>query len=465
MADELKPRTIIVMKGAPFTRKSTYATLIASALSCPLFSVEEFLDILGPNDLQFAPLGDMDLVSSQPTKEMAMMIINQMTSSHLLNRVVDNIIIDFISSQSQLDSLTNLIAFCPKTRLIIVECKPNNLELWKMFFEDHLKKAEDGVLPIMWYKAKSWEDVKEGIDNDDSDFWDYNLMVSKLVLDPLEDYLRTSLTRLLSEADQPKNKPPPFMDALEYMMSRDDGPGVVSYHEWKQCPDPAKLMENVTGKDRCQRQCHRVTNYKAELGDDQTLICTACENQVTCSAYTCSHCSLALHKDCAESFDGAALTKPYPNVFKPELPTYACKKHEKHGYSGNDCASCLFETNLKRRMMPTVMRHDCDEHFLSLVLLPADGEEEYQTCSACADMVCETYYHINCLNEVPSRLKSNHGLVLDEEHPHSIRINFSSEGGWSGWHYDCDDCGGATHMGGELDKEEIGEGWTWHVRS
>ncbi|KAL8136799.1 hypothetical protein V2J09_002800 [Rumex salicifolius] len=456
MADDLKPRTIIAMKGAPFTRKSTYATLIASTLNCPLFSVEEFLDILGPNDLQFAPLGDMDLVSSQPTKEMAMMIINQMTSSHLLNRVVDNIIIDSISSQSQLDSLTNLIAFCPKSRLIIVECKPNNLDSWKMFFEDHLKKAEDGVLPIMWYKAKSWEDVKEGIDNDDYDFWEYSLIVSKLVLDPLEDDLCINLSTLMSESDQPKYKPPPFMDALEYMMTRDDGPGVVPYHKWRQCPDPVKLMEALTGKDKCQRKGHCVTNYREELGDEETLICMACEEQVKGSAYTCNICNLGLHKECTESFDDTALTKPYPDVFRPEAPTYACTSCKKHdnGFSGEDCASCLFETNLKRRMMATVVHHGCDEHFLSLMLLAPDGEEdEERRCSACsytvscvfyACEICDKYYHINCLNEIPSTLKNDHL----EKQDHSMRIDFSNR---YEWYYDCEDCRYSANLEDFLD--------------
>ncbi|KAL8136788.1 hypothetical protein V2J09_002789 [Rumex salicifolius] len=232
-------------EGAPFTRKTEFATLITTSLKCPLLCAEDFLHMLDPNRLQISLSPNNSEPFPPPNPQFpAFMIICQMAISHLANGVADNVVIDSSLPRSQLDMLIQVATASPNIRVVVIECKPKNTYLWKMVFEKHINHFKDNS---NWYKAKNWDDICDAIQDDEDESSLYGPGVSKLVLDPLTDNLYTNGIPLYIASEPSSFEPPLFMEAVRYMMTRleedGEGPFVVMlwtmwmYHQWRQFKD------------------------------------------------------------------------------------------------------------------------------------------------------------------------------------------------------------------------------------
>ncbi|KAL8136798.1 hypothetical protein V2J09_002799 [Rumex salicifolius] len=473
-------KSIIAMKGFPFTRKTEFATIIAASLKCPALSLDDVLTILNPTSLQTAPSS----TNSTP-QDFAFQIICQIAKSHLSSGLFDNIVIDSpLSSRSHLDQLIDLASSLSHTQLIIVECKPQNIYLMQTKFDEYLK--ENPNLTRNWYQAKDWEDVEKAI-RDNYDERSDGYKVSKLVLDPMSDYQYYHLNSPLMLSQQ-LFSPPPFVEAVKYMMNRNEGEGqdLVVYREWRQSqyfPPFPYMMSYGSGAESSKSSkkpwfCkigHSITNY-TENGLELKADCLACGKLVNGAAYTCKDCSLALHKECAESFDRPSTWgNPCPDLkfrFQYRFPErLACVSCKEEGKSFSEyCESCIFETHLKCRLMPTVIRDDCHkEHFLSISLPNVNSYQLVFQCEACGESgrynlylckICNVAYHYKCLTEVPRKVMHEHG-----GHHHQMKLEFSSEEGEEDyiclvcvenvdpdrrdpkcWFYSCEECEFVAHL-------------------
>ncbi|KAL8136554.1 hypothetical protein V2J09_002555 [Rumex salicifolius] len=386
---------IIAMQGDAYTGKTFLAEKLAFRLKCPLICLDDILDSSEPTDQLDALIFNAFVLIAQIVKTQISLGLSVVVDSPL-------------SRLSHLHKLVSLIVSrgnTYKTRLLIIECKPNNEYAWQMRFEE----IDSSNYAKKWYKpVAEWPLPKLP-----RDYTDDNIppMVSKLVVNTTDYY--SACQMLIAVFD------------ITYCGNRHVGSSSVP---------PALIRLSMLGMS----MWHKVTVYKQEgVGVDHDTCCGVCENQVTNSgaSYTCEGCSLTLHRSCAELARGdnehfkpgnfPGLLSMEPNVayaFPVECPCVRCREDGKD--FSDKCRHCLFESHLKSRLVPTVVRHKAHGHFLTLWLHSnCDGYMYSYTCMACRKRggfvayICgecnSRTYHPECLLLPPS-VDHSHGGYTHE---------------------------------------------------
>ncbi|KAF3682734.1 hypothetical protein BC332_05431 [Capsicum chinense] len=169
-------QTIIAMKGHPGTGKSTIAHSIAKILKCPLIDKDHFRDCTKP-------------------LQQALMLSSPNTAIHLLNKLSYDAM--WHAASTQLELGLNVVVVSPLSRLarfrrlvelgerfgariVIVECKPKDLGLWRLRVEQRAKFETSSA----WHKPATWEDMEKVFEG----CCDYDVGdVPKIVVDTTDD--------------------------------------------------------------------------------------------------------------------------------------------------------------------------------------------------------------------------------------------------------------------------------------
>lgn len=147
-------QTIIAMKGHPGTGKSTLAHSIAKILKCPLIDKDHFRDCT-------KPLQQALMVSS--SNSTAINLLNELSydamwhaASTQLELGLNVVVVSPLSRLARFKRLVK-VGECFGARVVIVECKPNDLGLWRLRVEQRAKFERLSA----WHKPATWEDMEK----------------------------------------------------------------------------------------------------------------------------------------------------------------------------------------------------------------------------------------------------------------------------------------------------------------
>ncbi|KAL8152744.1 hypothetical protein V2J09_010504 [Rumex salicifolius] len=194
------------------------------------------------------------------------------------------------------------------------------------------------------------------------------------------------------------------------------------------------------------------------------------------NAFWCHGCPLTLHKSCSELDRGNTMyyfepenlpkfLRMKPNVaykFPKECACVGCREEGKEFSS--ECRSCVFESHLKSRLLPTIVHHEAHEHLLAVAAKSIMGSDPYiyvacmkhgafvaYFCTYCT----LTTYHTEC-ELLPPLVEHDHG-----GHEHELEMAFHREAELEdylcdlcqnkmdpkSWYYHCKKCILSLHLG------------------
>ncbi|THG00052.1 hypothetical protein TEA_018113 [Camellia sinensis var. sinensis] len=361
-----KLKLIIAMKGHPCTGKTTMAQKLAKALNCPPLADDDVCRCIAQKDLPPPPpTTTTTTTETERLNNLSFGILCKIASIQL--RMGHQLIIDSsLHHEAHLEKLHQLSA-STKACLVIVECIPRDRYEWKQWLK-HRSESEE--MPF-WYKPSTWDDLNnillELYDNFDYDMKD----VPTLVIDTTE-YVKDSKL-----ADAVKNNGLNKKPLLDTKTDDDEG------QEW--------VEEEV------DTHYHEFTLSYASENFVTDIACGGClqpifdPDQVY---YKCSYsdCFLFANKFCAElSIDKKQLQPHQQPPFLQSLPhkyafpeIHRCKSCQANDESFDECTECLFETNLRCGLLPSIVHHNCHDHTLTIMLNPFSYWEEFE-CMACGE--------------------------------------------------------------------------------
>ncbi|KAL8139321.1 hypothetical protein V2J09_005342 [Rumex salicifolius] len=501
-------KVIIAMKGLPYTVKSGVALRIGQWMRCPVLSIDDFLDSVSlekgsPTSKEEAER--FRLLASYALYKMAHRYLA------LCNCVV---IKSRLYSLLELDLLMCLVEASSCANLIIVECRIMN-EFWfrgsleymvkrgmnkefdsqvKTFSRSRgriMKGLEEHSLShvvghLEWYKAKSWKDVENAKDDwIDDQAWDDHLLcfindnvlcprfVSRLVVDPYDDldFLKGPCPLTLQ---------PDFLHVISHLLDRrfkyrqacwtinrnlDESKRpnrylVTKFNKLRKSLVKEELRSSIY-KQRSNKLCTTngdpcVFKYHEKLHFKDSGHCMMCQKRVEpgTQAYTCHFCILTLHELCAKTLDLNFLEHmdEYSESLLNFKENIACESCDEKGRAFSPhCASCLFTTHVKLRFLPTIIKHEGHEHFLSIQIQFEPGgrfRPEYG-CHECK------FHHRMELFFKPREVRHVHGgyehvMKLTYAHRHDDDVMEPEDDYWCDvcyvvmdpqrWFYYCQDC-------------------------
>lgn len=136
---KLEVPMIIAMKGHPGSGKSTLAKSIASALKIPLIDKDDVKDCTLPLQLT-SPASLLNDLSYDAIWQIAS---TQLTLG--LGVILDSP----LSRSSHLDRLRRL-SVSSAARLVIIECRPADRDLWRRRLEERARGGGEGHKPATW---------------------------------------------------------------------------------------------------------------------------------------------------------------------------------------------------------------------------------------------------------------------------------------------------------------------------
>ncbi|GFY81121.1 hypothetical protein Acr_01g0009300 [Actinidia rufa] len=159
--------------------------------------------------------------------------------------------------------------------------------------------------------------------------------------------------------------------------------------------------------------------------DDDEITCRGCSEPISSSNssppyYKCSgsECSLSLHQACAE-----LLNKEFPILQIYSFPEkYRCNNCEYKDY--DECPGCLFETNLRCKILPSVINHNCHQHLLCIKTCPISIAYEYK-CKACGDLGKHVSYHCECGFAIHPNCALMPRTIKHKSHRHTLVLTSS----------------------------------------
>ncbi|KAL8139322.1 hypothetical protein V2J09_005343 [Rumex salicifolius] len=357
---------------------------------------------------------------------------------------------------------------------------------------------------LEWYKAKSWKDVENAKDDwIDDQAWDDHLLcsindnvscprfVSRLVVDPFDDLDLHVGTRL-------STLQPDFLHVISHLLDRwfkdreaysteedeeedehskknqnlDESKRpnrylVTKFNELRKSLVKEELRSSIY-KQRSNKLCTTngdpcVFKYHKKLHFKDSSHCMMCQERVELGtqAYTCHYCILTLHESCAKTLDLNFLEHihdhpdgffffNYSELLSNLKENVACKSCDEEGRAfSRDCASCLFTTHVKQRLLPTIINHEGHEHFLSIQFKPDSLIGPEYGCH-----VCKFHHHMD-LFFMPREVNHVHGgyehvMKLTYAHRHDDDVMEPEDDYWCDvcygnmdpqpWFYYCQDC-------------------------
>ncbi|GFY81137.1 hypothetical protein Acr_01g0009460 [Actinidia rufa] len=379
---------VIAMKGHPCTGKTTLAEKLAKSLKYPIIAQDDVWDSIVKKELE----NPMLLTS---INDLSFAVICQIASMELI--FGSKLIIDSsLQCQAHVDRLIQM-SKDTNARLVIVECKPRDR-----------------------FKPSTWEDLEREMEiNGECSNVEG---VSKLVVNTTEYVKNRNLA-----------------DVVKHLVTLQDSL-CIDFHEYcwggnsvKQIPSNIQKEEEKDGVDNDDEDDGDDNDVDDNDGDDsnyndeqEDVICQGCLQPISDPVYyECEGCYIYAHKSCAELPNKKELM---PSLYPPllqDLPDqysfpeiHRCRDCESNSIddpdcetnngddpdgdesngsddpdcetnSGDDesngsCNQCLFETNLRCGVLPSIVLHDCHQHPLRIQLNPFRSNHEFD-CKACGD--------------------------------------------------------------------------------
>ncbi|GMP67397.1 hypothetical protein CsSME_00027398 [Camellia sinensis var. sinensis] len=335
-----------------------------------------------------------------------------------------------------------------------------------------------------WYKPRTEEDLERLVKLYDDEWlindYDYNNYIaekaSKLVVDTtghVRDWDLTSGVKYLASCHGYQK-----MDLEKWV---NDIWKKVDGALWKQNEEEeeeAKIDTYIDkDDDEEKRHLHKLvltTDYKPASNDDDKESCRGCMELISNpSYYKCRecNCSLCVHKHCAELTHINEL-QPLVNCPGIEYSSFpekhrcdTCNNNEDEEEEENDdydeYPECLFETNLRCGMFPSVLHHNCHEHPLCIRTYPISFgfEFNYKACGNLGKHVCYccevcgfvTHLHCGLLPKTFKHTIHRHTLSLTPALPHDEYEVFYCDAcetprNPNHWICYCDKCEFACHL-------------------
>ncbi|XP_057484674.1 uncharacterized protein LOC130771066 [Actinidia eriantha] len=410
---------MVAMKGHLCSGKTSLARSIAAAHKWPLISLD-------------------DHVNSHPFEALCQSALTQ------LNLGIHVVIDSPLSHQHHLDRLLQLSA-STGARLIVVECKPGDKYEWR-------KRVEQ--------RQSQWEDIEKLLEqqHDDASSSDCDATnFSKLVVDT---------TRYVRDSD--------LCRAVYYLAVCQETLR-VDFSDWEGNPFQSReteAEEKGKGKGKGKGHLHRlklVDENQNKWDEPEVIRCRACLAPISGDLkYKCDGCDISVHKDCAELPDKKEIPPQNHSLFLQSLSQgYAfpkrkgsnlCETHKRDCY---ECSECLFKTNLRCRLLPSVVVLDnIHDHPLSLSIHPISSDYKFQ-CKLCGDMgehvsyncsACRFACHASCalLHRTSTTPYHGHPLTLSfykvDDETEFYCNNCEGRRNPNRWVYCCSHCDFACHV-------------------
>ncbi|PSR86765.1 Nucleoredoxin 1-2 like [Actinidia chinensis var. chinensis] len=395
---KVKGPMIIAMKGHPCTGKSTLGWAIAKVLKCPILDIDAIRD--GMRTAQESPLA----AAAKTFEDLCYDSLCTIALAQL--RLELTIIIDSpLSRRCHLDRLQQL-AVSTGAPLVIIECKPQDVYEWENWLYQSSSRS--------WYKPTTWDEVEPLLK---VLYEDYEIEgITKLVVDTTTYVRDVDLCHAIDylAAQQP------YLPSVNFTDWTGDGFGTIFEADPNRTNDEQDTQRRVHIHDL-------VVSHSEEGGEklyNDEVRCEGCLEVILDSIY---YRCLSIHKLCAElPGKQELLPEDYPDFIKSLPKQYAfpeqhrCSLH----YDGLfECSRCLFETNLSKGLVPSVIDHKCHDHPLNIMLHPLSSNNMF-LCQACGDLghhalyncsTCKFECHVDCAL-LPHRSKQLH-------HRHTLDIS------------------------------------------
>lgn len=459
---------IIAMQGDPYTGKTCLANALAKLLQIPTVRLDDILDVISPVDNNES---DRDKLISHAFDLVAQFVKTHISLGH-------SIIVDApLCRRSHLQKLVRLLdanddvvgSNEAKLSLVIVECKPGIEYAWQMRFEERDSKYDE-----KWYKPHAWPmDPEFARDYTDDD--GVHPSVSKVIVDTTDqfplDHVVLAVNDLTACSKGHKvelNKWRPIHCNNPHKYGRHECCHFGSNH--------TKEKEAESSSSSRRRLIHQVHEYN-KLGETNAVsvdvACWACLNKES-NYYTCSHCSLALHKSCAELEPAFFTPENFPKFLNTTEPKASycypeeilCSQCREEGKEFSyECESCIFQTHLKCRLIPTIIHHKGHPHLLQFVALSVLVHKPLYLCTACKRRgsyafyvcgdECKGCYHPECVLLPPVVRGHSHGgythdlqMVCEREEEmedYLCDLCFDLMNPQA-WYYSCKECRLSFHL-------------------
>ncbi|GFZ20614.1 hypothetical protein Acr_28g0013190 [Actinidia rufa] len=396
---EQVPNTVMVaMKGHLCSGKTSLARSIAAAHKWPLISLD-------------------DHVNSHPFESLCQSALTQ------LNLGIHVVIDSPLSHQHHLDRLLQLSA-STGARLIVVECKPGDKYEWRKRVEQRQS-----------HEPPTWEDIE----------------------------------KLLEQQHATMQAPPIVMQRIS-QSSWSTLPGNPFQSRETEAEEKGKGTGKGKGKEKGHLHRLKLVDENQNKCDEPEVIhCRACLAPISGDLkYKCDGCDISVHKDCAELPDKKEIPPQNHSLFLQSLShDYAfpkrkgsnlCETHKRDCY---ECSECLFKTNLRCRLLPSVVVLDnIHDHPLSLSIHPISSDYKFQ-CKLCGDMgehvsyncsACRFACHASCalLHRTSKTPYHRHILTLSlsraDDQTQFYCDNCEERRNPNRWVYYCSQCDFACHV-------------------
>ncbi|KAL6983252.1 hypothetical protein U1Q18_016641 [Sarracenia purpurea var. burkii] len=396
---------IVAMKGPPSSGRSTLAWLLATTFKNYLLIAQD--DCIIQLEEALAPSKNIERLN-----RLSFDIVRQIALTQL--RLGHKVIIDgSLFLGSHLESLVQLSESIG-ARLVVVECKPQDKLVWQ---QRHLQRVEDDGK--VWYKPSTWEELEAVLGLESYDDWSDHDVVpdfSKLVVDTTRhnsDWDITSGVKYLASCAGTQR-----MDLHQWATEIWQN---VDADLWKQSKGDGDEDDGEGEGDDDENSHHHhqllLVNKRLKIDngggdpDDEELgrsICRGCLEPISSPCYyRCGGrgsgggggCDLSAHKECAELSNKKEFSFELGNCPDGYCFTekHRCRNCENKGDDEgiDECPECLFETNLRCAMLPSVILHNCHEHPLCIKTSPVSLDYGFK-CKACGDLGKVVSYICEC---------------------------------------------------------------------
>ncbi|KAL6983250.1 hypothetical protein U1Q18_016639 [Sarracenia purpurea var. burkii] len=430
------------MKGQPCTGKSTVAQRLGQKLKYPVIAHDDArLHIATESEFQQPPpLSSTTTTDVKQLDDISLGVVCQIAATQLsLGRKV--ILDSSLHLRGHLQTLRQL-SIDTEARLVIVECKPRDRYEWRQWLERRCQ-FEDTCCrykPSTWEDLENWSELDSGPTDDDMEG------ISRLILNTTE-YVKDSY----------------LATAVQYLAAC-QGNHCMDFHEWvRNRTKPADLVEEEEGESDEEEvkweeleesaHFHQLTLQGEQMVGDE-ISCGGCRQPISDAVYyKCDGCDdLSVHKLCAElpskkeiwPENYPALLMALPDEYSfPE--THRCNNCENSNddRSFDDCNLCLYQTNLRCALLPSIVLRDFHEHPLHIQLNPFNYFTEFQ-CNVCGDSGKHASY--TCSDCDLSSFECHLGCALLPQtfkhriHRHPLSLSFNVDKDDDSNEFYCDVC-------------------------
>ncbi|KAL3132209.1 hypothetical protein ABBQ32_008800 [Trebouxia sp. C0010 RCD-2024] len=152
---------LLLMKGHPGSGKSTLARLIASNFGITISDKDDSKDCFQAAEKQFGSAGAWDL------NALSYQVMFRVASSQL--DCGQSVVVDCPLSKLELYQQANGIAEQHHAVVVVIECQPRHLDIWKQRLETRTQECSYS------HKPKTWEDLEALISRyNKCDEWSWN---------------------------------------------------------------------------------------------------------------------------------------------------------------------------------------------------------------------------------------------------------------------------------------------------